>query len=174
MVDWPHAPLHRFGDGGVYFITAATLHKQHFFGEPRTLSALQELLFEKAQFHGVTLQAWCLLSNHYHLVVSADEGQRVRSMLNKLHVDSAVRLNARDRTKGRKVWYQYRDVQLTHERSWLARLKYTHQNAVHHGLVHEPTNYPWCSASWFARTARPAFVETVKRMKIDSIRVYEP
>ena len=173
MNDWPHAPLHRFGEGGVYFVTGATLHKQHFFETAGARDALQELLFEKAREHRAALQAWSLLSNHYHLVAAADEGACIKAMLTRLHVESAIAVNRRDSARGRRVWYQFRDTQLTYERSWLARLKYTHENAVHHGLVAEATNYRWCSASWFAETARPAFVETVRRMKIDALAIYD-
>jgi putative transposase len=173
MTDWPHAPIHRFGEAGIYFVTGATLHKQHFFQTPRALDALQEMLFEKAREHGVALQAWCFFPNHYHVVASADEGARLKRMLTRLYVDSAIAVNRRDGTKGRQVWYQFRDLQLTYERSWLARLKYTHENAVHHGLVANAMNYRWCSASWFAATASPAFVETVHRMKIDKLSIYD-
>jgi putative transposase len=173
MTDWPHAPIHRFGEAGIYFVTGATLHKEHFFQTPRALDALQEMLFEKAQEHGVALQAWCFFPNHYHLVASANEGKRIKGMLTRLYVDSAIAVNRRDDTKGRQVWYQFRDHQLTYERSWLARLKYTHENAVHHGLVANAMNYRWCSASWFAATASSAFAETVHRMKIDKLRIYD-
>lgn len=173
MTDWPHAPIHRFGDAGVYFVTGATLYKQHFFKSPRSLDALQELLFEKAREHGVDLQAWALFPNHYHLVASAEKGTRLKGMLTRMYVDSAIAINRRDDAKGRQVWYQCRDSQLTYQRSWLARLKYTHENAVHHGLVANAMNYRWCSASWFASTASPAFAETVRRMKIDKLKIYD-
>lgn len=173
MADWPHAPIHRFGEAGIYFVTGATLHHQHFFQTPRALDTLQEMLFENAREHGVALQAWSFFPNHYHLVASAEEGSRLKSMLTRLYVDSAIAVNRRDNAKGRQVWYQFRDSQLTYERSWLARLKYTHENAVHHGLVADAMNYPWCSASWFAATAKSAFAETVRRMKIDKLNIYD-
>ena len=47
MSDWPHAPVHRFGDEGVYFVTGSTYNKQHIFLGSRTLDALQELAFAK-------------------------------------------------------------------------------------------------------------------------------
>jgi putative transposase len=173
MSDWPHAPVHRFGDAGVYFVTGATLYKQHFFADSRSLDALQMLLFEKANEYAVALQAWCLFPNHYHLVATADEGARLKQMLVRFYVDSAKAVNQRDGIKGRRVWYQFRDTQLTYERSWLARLKYTHENAVHHGVVADAMDYRWCSASWFAATARPAFVETIRRVKLDRIAIYD-
>ena len=172
-MDWPHAPLHRFGDSGKYFITASTRLKQHFFNSATALDNLREHLFAQAKKHDCWLQAWTLFSNHYHLVVSADDGARLHKMLTRLHVESAADANARDDAKGRQVWFQFRDTQLTIQTSWLARLRYTHENAVHHGLVHDAINYRWCSASWFADVAPRAFVETVRRVRIDRVSVYD-
>jgi putative transposase len=76
-----------------------------------------------------------------------------------------------DDAPGRKVWFQCRETQLTYERSWLARLRYTHQNAVHHGLVSDATKYRWCSASWFETNARSSFVKVVNSFKIDRVNV---
>ena len=94
-------------------------------------------------------------------------------MLRSFHSDTAVDLNRIDKARGRHVWFQFRDTQLTYEASWLARLKYTHENAVHHGLVRYAENYSWCSAAWFGKTAKAGFRETVKRMKMDRVRVYD-
>ncbi|HVR39601.1 MAG TPA: hypothetical protein VMU84_10940, partial [Thermoanaerobaculia bacterium] len=52
-------------------------------------------------------------------------------------------------------------------------LRYTHENAVHHRLVTLATQYPWCSASWFERTAPQNFAQTVGRMKIDALKVFD-
>ena len=172
-MDWPHAPLHRFGPSGNYFITAGTLYKAHFFRETHALDALQDRLFENAKKHDCWLQAWALFSNHYHLVVACDDGEPLRRMVVRLHTESAIEANARDSAKGRKVWFQFRDTQLTHQTSWLARLRYTHENAVHHGLVSDAANYRWCSASWFASAAPGAFVQTVRGVKIDRVNVYD-
>jgi len=171
MTDWPHSPPHRFNEGGIYFVTAGTYLKQHFFRAKADLNALQESLFAKAKQYHCWLQAWALFSNHYHLVVHCEEGERVRKMLTEVHKDSAIDINRADRAKGRRVWFQFRDTALTIESSWLARLRYTHENAVHHGIVARAANYPWCSASWFERTARRSFVETVSRIKIDRVNV---
>ncbi len=40
-----------------------------------------------------------------------------------------------------------------------------------HGLVALPTDCQWCSASWFERTADPAFVKTVKSFGTDFLRI---
>jgi len=127
-MDWPHAPLHRFVDGdAIYFVTAATYLKQHFYRTAMRLDGLQSRLFGLAREHECSLQAWSIFSNHYHLVLSAD-GQKIREMLTRLHTVEGIDANAIDGTPGRRVWFQFRETELTFERSWLARLRYTHEN----------------------------------------------
>jgi putative transposase len=172
MVDWPHAPVHRFAQAGIYFVTGATLYKQHFYRSSAALDALQELLFSKAREFGCWLQAWAFFSNHNHLVLQCEAEGQVHPMLSQFHSGAAVEINRRDGPR-RQVWYQFRDTQLTFEKSWLARLRYTHENAVHHDLVVEAKRYRWCSASWFEREAKPSFVKTVKQFKIDRVNVYD-
>ena len=173
MSDWPHAPLHRLDEAGTYFITASTYLKQRIFNDGESLNALQDKLFAYAKEDNCWLQAWSLFSNHYHLIVNTENGPRLHRMLKRLHADSAIDVNARQRASGRKVWFQFRDTQLTFEKSWLARLRYTHENAVHHRIVANAEQYPWCSASWFAQTASPAFTKVVKSFKIDRLNVYD-
>ena len=172
-MDWPHAPLHRLGHAGTYFVTGATLHKEHFYRTPASLDTLQQLLFALGEQFSCELQAWTLFSNHYHLVVRTESGEAVHAMLARFHSDAAKALNAAEGVSGRRVWYQFWDTQLTFERSWLARLKYTHENAVKHGVVRDAKDYPWCSAGWFEQTAPPSFVKTLRTLKIDRVNVLD-
>jgi putative transposase len=169
-VDWPHAPLHRFAGDSIYFVTASTYGQQHVCTTPERLEALQSRLFRLARLHTCSLQGWSIFANHYHLVVSADGGA-LRAMITRLHGEEGVACNQDDGVVGRQVWFQFRETELTFERSWLARLRYTHENAVHHRLVAEATKYRWCSASWFETNARPAFIKVVKSFKIDRLKI---
>jgi len=92
-------------------------------------------------------------------------------MLGLLHEQTAKWVNRLDRTPGRQVWFNFRETTLTYEKSYLARLNYTHQNAVKHGLVPVANQYPWCSARWFERTARPAQIDTIYRFKMNRVNV---
>jgi putative transposase len=170
---WPHAPTHRLSENGTYFVTAGAYQKQHFFREHVRLDVVQRGLLTVATEYGWHLEAWCVFSNHYHFIAHSpgDGAESLKPMLRKLHSKLAVWVNKLDNTPGRRVWHNYWDTQLTYERSYLARLHYTHANAVHHGLVLVANQYPWCSASWFERTASQAQVKTVYGMKIDSVRV---
>ena len=94
-------------------------------------------------------------------------------MLGHLHEETAKWVNRLDGVEGRNVWHNFLDTLLTYEKSYLARLNYVHQNAVKHRLVPVANQYPWCSAAWFERTARPAQVKTIYGFKTDSLNVYD-
>ena len=153
---WPHAPLHQLSRAGTYFVTGGTYLKQHHFQGKARLRVVQRGLLTVARDFGWHLEAWAVFSNHYHFVAHSppDGAANLSSMLGMLHQKLAKWINGLDQTPGRTVWYSFRETRLTHQKSYLARLHYTHQNAVHHHLVPVANQYPWCSAAWFERTAR--------------------
>lgn len=176
--DWPHAPLHRLSEKGTYMVTTATQGKLHLFRDADRLDLLQSAVLTLAPKYDWHLEAWALFSNHYHFVgYTLASPSRLKELLADLHASTARDLNRLDGEPGRQVWHNFWDKQLTYEKSYLARLNYVHQNAVKHGLVRVANQYPWCSAAWFERTARPAQVKTIYGFKIDGVKVtddFEP
>jgi hypothetical protein len=47
--DWPHAPVHRLSEHGIYIVTAGTLHKQHLFDTPAKRDLLERMLLSLAK-----------------------------------------------------------------------------------------------------------------------------
>ncbi len=174
MTDWPHAPVHRLDDAGTYMVTAGTYLKKHHLCAAERLDLVQDTLFATAREFLWDLQAWAIMSNHYHFVaISPQNPQSLRQFISKLHGQTARRLNQLDNCPGRKVWYQFFDSRITYQRSYLARLKYVHENPARHGVVSAARNYPWCSAAWFEREADPAFWKTVMSFKVDRVNVID-
>jgi putative transposase len=167
---WPHAPLHQLSQRGTY------LKAHHFRGRKR-LRVLHRGLLTVARDFGWHLEAWAVFSNHSHFVAhspaDAPDASNLPQMLSVLHVKTSGWVNRLDRASGRKVWHNYWDTRLTYQRSYLARLNYVHQNPVRHGLVPVASQYPWCSAAWFERTASPVMVESIYRFKVDHVEVYD-
>jgi putative transposase len=171
---WPHAPPHRLLECGTYIVTCGTYHKQHFLNTPEKLTLFCNRLLDLAAKHNWQLQAWAVMSNHYHFVAASPHNPTsLKKMLSALHTLSARDLNHLDNQAGRRIWFNYYDTHITYEKSWLARLKYVHQNPAHHGIVQKAELYDWCSAAWFARESSDAFVKTVNSFKIDQIKVYD-
>jgi putative transposase len=171
---WPHAPVHRLTETGVYMVTAATYRKQPLFHGDSVLRMLHNALLTIAANYDWRLEAWAVFPNHYHFVAAAPaDAGTLTLLIRELHSRTAIALNRHDAQPKRKVWHNFWDTQLTHQVSYLARLNYVHQNAVKHGVVPVAADYPWCSASWFERTATPAQVKTIHALKTDRVRVQD-
>jgi len=174
-VCWPHAPFHELSARGTYILTAGTYKKQQYFRTIDRLRVLHRGLLFVAQDFGWRLEAWAVFSNHYHFVghSPAEGAENLSEMLGFLHEKTAKWINKLDGAAGRKIWYNFWETRLTHPNSYLARLNYVHQNPVKHGLVRVANHYPWCSAGWFERTARPAQVKTIYGFKTDKLKVID-
>ena len=172
--DWPHAPPHRLSQSGVYFLTARCAHRRHLLVDDAMKDWFQDSLFRFVDEFGWTLEAWAILANHYHLIGHSPNGpdgaESLRKMIRKLHSLTTKELNRRDGCPGRtRLWQNFRETHLTHQRSYLARLHYVHQNAVHHRLVIKGSDWKWCSAAQFKKTVTPSWLKTICSFKYDEI-----
>jgi len=162
-------------NGGIYFVTASTYHRQHLFDDGQKLDLLTGLLIDTATTYGWQLRAWSVFSNHYHFMADSPEGsgESLRAWLTELHRSAAVRLNQLSESPGRRVWMNFRETRITYQNSYLARLRYVNENPVKHGLVSESRRYRWCSAAWFESHAPESFVASVRRFRIDRLQIWD-
>ena len=68
--------MHRLSDSSVYFVTAGTLHKQHYLNTPRKLELVERMLLSYAKRFGWQLEAWAVLVNHYHFVARGNPASK--------------------------------------------------------------------------------------------------
>ena len=162
-------------------VTAGTYQKLPHLNTPARLDFFLQSLFTYAEEFGWSLRAWAVLANHYHFIAHSPEDQptaeSLRTMLKILHVKTSGWVNQLDHMPERQVWFNFWETRLSYPKSYLARLNYTHQNPVKHGLVPVANQYPWCSAAWFERTASPAQVKSIYRFKTDKLEIpdeFEP
>jgi len=173
---WPHAPEHRLYERGTYMVTCGTYKKEPYLESDTRRDYFLSLLFKLAEKFEWRLQAWAILRNHYHFVgfspLEGESGaQSLRTLVTELHRQSARRWNRDDRSPSRKVWHNYWDSHITFQRSFYSRLKYVHNNPVHHGIVDNASNYRWCSRSWEEKNGTPAFLKTMDSFQINRVNV---
>ena len=176
-LSWPHAPVHWTFEPGIYMVTAGLYRQTPLLHTADRRDLVLAECFNCAQEFGWHLQAWAVMTNHYHFVAHTEKPESLSRFMSKLHGNTARVLNREDRTPGRRVWFEFWDSHITYEASWLARLKYVHTNPIHHGVVQSAEEYPWCSAGWFRKQANQSLIATIERVKIDSVNVrddFEP
>jgi putative transposase len=146
-----HSPAHwEMGFSNRFLITAACYEHSPVIGrniermtncEQGVLQACKELTSD--------IFAWCILPNHYHVLVSSSRLKELCKALGQFHGESSFRWNREDKQVGRKVWHRCFDREIRSERHFGATLNYVHHNPVHHGYVDKWTAWIWSSAAEF-------------------------
>lgn len=166
----PHRPPHIYLDNNIYFVTAHTFYKKPFFNQDKKLRSFASLLQENTKRYQIELYAWVLLPNHYHLLFKINRGGNLSKFIRKLHSDIAIYLNKIDTNPGRRVWYQYWDKCMRHEKDFWKHFNYIHHNPVKHRLVKnqgEVKNYQFCSyKKWLEKEGYRWLVSCFERYPI--------
>lgn len=103
-------------------------------------------LEEYCQRYSVDVLAYCLMTNHVHLVLVPGEEAGLQQVLKPLHMRYAQRLN-RERSWNGHVWQgRYFSSPLDERYTWAA-IRYVECNPVRAKMVEEAEKYPWSSAA---------------------------
>jgi putative transposase len=119
-----------------YLITAACYEHASIIGKhTERMTDCEEKLLETCREHASEIYGWCLLPNHYHVLLRTGRIGDLRKGLGKFHGRSAFTWNGEDGKRGRQVWYNCFERAMKSERHLWASLNYVHHNPVHHGYA---------------------------------------
>ena len=113
------------------------------------MTECEAALLDTCEALSKNLYAWCVLPNHYHILLSTEHIKEVLEQLGEFHGSSSFEWNGEDNKRGRKVWYNCFERFIKSERHFWASLNYVHHNPVHHGYVKHWQDWPWSSAREF-------------------------
>ncbi len=116
------------------------------------------LLGAANQRYGLETHAFCLMGNHYHLLVRTPEPTLGISMqyVNGLH---ARWVNDRRNRDGSLFRGRFASVLIESDAQLLQASRYIHLNPVEAGLVERPEQYQWSSFSVYLDGVAPPWVE---------------
>jgi putative transposase len=144
-----HSPPHRPNFGHLRFLVSAACYEhRHCIGHSfeRMDNFVADLLAVLTA-HAKQTFAWCVLPNHYHVLVEAVHINRLVYQLGRLHGRTSHAWNAEEQTRGRKVFFRAVERAMRSDRHYLVTLNYVHHNPVRHGYVQHWTDWPWSSAT---------------------------
>jgi putative transposase len=113
--------------------------------------------------HGLDIWAYCLMTNHIHLVAVPEREESLARALRDAHTVYAMRFNTRTRMSGH-VWQgRFYSCVLDETHLWAA-VRYVERNPVRAGMVEQAEDHPWSSArSHCGLGLTPSFAESSKR-----------
>ncbi len=128
-----------------YHITQRGNHGQQVFVDDSDRRLYLSWIAKYGQKYGLTIFAYCLMSNHIHLLVvpkKTDALARTFHIINTMH---ARNINEKKQLKGR-LWEERYYSCVLNERHLVAAAKYIERNPVRARLVNCPWDWGWSSA----------------------------
>lgn len=128
-----------------------TVEQRHYF---------LSLLADTCQRFNAEWHAYCLMGNHYHLLVRTPEGNLQRIMR---HIDGLYTqfFNRSERRDGPLFRGRYKAILVDAEGYWLSVSRYLHRNPLEAGLVGDLEHYPWSSyPAYIGLKSAPAWLTT--------------
>jgi putative transposase len=143
-----HGPPHRQSDQETYHLSAACYEHKPIIGtSPRRMADFEAQLLDALCPCAKEIFAWCVLPNHYHVLLEVTDLEALSPKIKELHGPLAFEWNGEERARGRKVWHRFADRAIRSEAHFRSTMNYDHHNPVHHGYVKRWQDWPFSSAA---------------------------
>lgn len=134
-IDWP---------GGLFHVTARGDRREPIVEDDIDRQAWVDLLGETCLRLNWRVHAWCLMSNHYHLLLEVPEGNLSPGMRHLNGVWSQ-QFNRRHGRVGHVFQGRFKAIVVERETYLLELARYVVLNPVRAGMVTDVADYPWSS-----------------------------
>ena len=133
--------------GMPHHVVQGGVRRMDVFFSDEDRHAYLKLLSEQGERFGVHYLAWCLMSNHVHLIAVPDAEHSLAKGIGEAHKRCTRMLNFREGWRG--FLFQGRFFSCPLEGSYLiAAIRYVLRNPVRAGVAATAWEYPWSSARW--------------------------
>jgi REP element-mobilizing transposase RayT len=146
--------------GAYYHVMNRGLSRRDIFLEDKGRESFLDLLADISRLWKVKIYAYCLMNNHYHLLIQTPQGGLSRAMrhLDGIYTQRFNRVHHRD---GPLFRGRYKAILIDAEEYFLSVVRYIHQNPVAAGVVVDMDRYRW-SSHWryLRRRESPPWLHT--------------
>ncbi len=137
-------PLRIEFSGALYHVTSRGDRREAIYEDDSDRKQFLEVLGEVVQTHHWICHAYCLMSNHYHLVIETPDGNLSKGMrqLNGVYTQASNRRHGR---VGHLFQGRYKAILVDGDSYLLELTRYVVLNPVRAGMVARPEKWSWSS-----------------------------
>ena len=146
-------PLRIEYPGAWYHIMNRGRRGEDIFADDHDYKMFTDLLCETSEMWDVRIVAYCLMPNHYHMLVQTPNANISRSMRHLSGVYTQ-RYNSRHKYDGQLFRGRYKSILIDTDNYLLQAVRYIHRNPLRAGLVEKIDAYKWSSHQGYLSIAR--------------------
>jgi REP element-mobilizing transposase RayT len=146
--------------GALYHVTSRGNERKDVFTSQRDREKFLSYVESAVVRYGAVVHAWCLMNNHYHLLLETPSGNLSQIMR---HINGAYTtyFNVKRKRAGHLFQGRYKAILVEADAYALELSRYMHLNPVRAGMVAKPEDYPWSSyRSYSGHSATPEWLRT--------------
>ncbi len=130
-----------------HHVTQRGVRSEDIFTDDLDRELYLMLMRQRAEPKGVRFLAWCLMTNHVHLIVVPEHEDSLARGIGEAHRRYTRAKNFREKVRGYLFQGRFSSCVLD-ERHLLAAVRYVELNPVRAKLVQDPARYEWSSAAY--------------------------
>ena len=97
--------------------------------------------------HNTYLLSYCLMDNHYHLVIVPSDKDSIHLIFKSLNMLHSKRINKKNNWCGH-LWQERPWSEPMNAEGFFNQIRYILHNPVEAGICEKPTDYKWSSAKY--------------------------
>jgi putative transposase len=131
----------------VYHVLNRGNGRLRIFRKRRDFEAFEEILGEGAEWFGMRVCGYCIMSNHWHLVLWPRREGELSEFMKWVTVTHSHRWHASHRSAGVGHLYQgrFKSFPVQSGSHYLTLMRYVESNALRAGAVERSADWPWSS-----------------------------
>jgi REP element-mobilizing transposase RayT len=143
----------RKSETGIYHIMLREVNKQDLFEDDTDRLEFMNAIFRYKQTSDIDLYAYCLMSNHVHLLLK-EKGQNTSTFVKQISSSYVYYFNSKYARTGHLFQERYKSEPVEDDDYFLIVLRYIHQNPVKATIVSSVEEYKWSSYSDYLKKQR--------------------
>lgn len=137
-------------DGGLYHVFNRGNDRRLLFAHPDDYRYFLNHLGWQASEHALALYHYCLMPNHFHLLVRVQHAGDLPSLMHHVQLAYARYFKKSRDFVGHVFQERFRSPRIADESYYLQCGRYIERNPVKAGMVQTAAEYPFSSASFYA------------------------
>ena len=140
---------------GYYHIVNRGVDRMNIFRHRDDYEYFEELMCLSLKNYGITLHNYCLMSNHYHLLIEITQAN-LSKFMRQLNMNYAIYFNKKYKRTGHLWQGRFKSWYVTDEAYLYTLMCYIEQNPLKAGMVEKLEEYPYSSYNYFLHVQTPA------------------
>jgi REP element-mobilizing transposase RayT len=147
-------PLRIEYPGAFYHITARGNERKDIFRSRNDRERFLSYLASASKRYQAVVHAYCLMTNHYHLLLETPGGN-LSQIMQQINSAYATHFNAKRRRAGHLLQGRYHAILVEADEYAKELSRYIHLNPVRAGVAEKPEDYVWSSYAYYVGRKKP-------------------